>query len=892
MVGAILLAAAATLCAQPENVQARERIEAERAQKWALVVGINRYDSEDIRALRYAVADARAIHGLLTDPNQGGFSASRTKLLVDGGELPPTRSNILHQIVQLEQHVGAEDTVLFYFSGHGIEHEGHPMLLPSDAHFALLEDTGIPLSRIERLKRVTGCRVLVAILDACRSGAHRDGARSGRMTEAFLQALGMTEGTAVLFSADLDQVAFEDEAAGHGAYTRFLVEALSGAADAAPYGNEDGVVSVSEAHNYVSARLREWGFQHNRMQTPRLDLNDTEEILLTLASAAPAVSAPPAQAPTAERPWEFPGTHAGQEIVGPASIPLVWVPGGSFIMGSTEAERTRLIDAGVRREFIDGEGPAHRVEMSGFWIGKTEVTVAQWRSVMGGVPEENDQGDDHPVVNVTWNACMQFCARTGLELPTEAQWEYAARGPESLTHPWGNAWDPNALCWRENRGPGGRTFPVGSFPSGASWCGALDMLGNAWEWCADLYAEDYYANSPPKDPPGPTTGTRGDQRVLRGGSWQRSENFCRSAYRDWSGPDGSDNNYGFRVVFSPSHSQAQRLPTPAPAPDPAAPQPDMSPLERGRLLAGERDYQGAIAAYTEAIAADPDSVDAYFGRALAHTRLDNDEAAIADYTRILRVNPDHGGSLVNRSVRYRSLGNLGPALEDIERFLGLAPHAPMGYLHRGMVYLALDRNEDALRDLQRTLELDPDGRLGRAASRELEARGWPATERPQDPAAPQPDMPPLERGRLLAGERDYQGAIAAYTEAIAADPDSVEPYFGRALAHAALGNAQAALADYTSALRLNPDHAPSLVNRSVLHRRLGNPGPALEDIERFLASGHNAPMGHYNRGMVYIALNRNEDALRDLQRALQLDPDGRFGGMATRELEARGWPLR
>lgn len=235
-----------------------------------------------------------------------------------------------------------------------------------------------------------------------------------------------------------------------------------------------------------------------------------------------------------DEPWERPGTHVGQEIVGPAGIPLVWVPSGSFMMGSEDG--------------WNDEKPVRQVNMSGFWIGKYQVTVAQWRSVMGSVPRPNDQqGDDHPVVCVSWHDVQGFCEQVGLELPTEAQWEYAARGPESLRYPWGNEWDGSKLCWWDNKGPGGRTFPVGSFPEGASWVGALDMAGNVLEWCADWYHDDYYASAPSTDPPGPSSGS---MRVLRGGSWPYLAFNCRSAYRRHNTPDATFLNYGFRVARS------------------------------------------------------------------------------------------------------------------------------------------------------------------------------------------------------------------------------------------------------------------------------------------------------------------------------------------------------
>jgi len=240
-----------------------------------------------------------------------------------------------------------------------------------------------------------------------------------------------------------------------------------------------------------------------------------------------------------DRPWERPGTQAGQEIVGPAGIPLVWVPAGSFMMGSTDGN--------------PDEQPVHEVELSGFWIGKTEVTLAQWRSVMRAIPHSDWQdGDDHPVVGVSWNAANSFCQEVGLQLPTEAQWEYAARGAGNRRYPWGNDWDASRCSWGGHPGPGGDTFPVGNFPSGASWCGALDMAGNVWEWCADWYGEDYYTSSPSRDPAGPRSG---ECRVFRGGSYadERSD-YCLSTFRNWNPPDdlfGFGRN-GFRVTCAVS----------------------------------------------------------------------------------------------------------------------------------------------------------------------------------------------------------------------------------------------------------------------------------------------------------------------------------------------------
>ena len=192
----------------------------------------------------------------------------------------------------------------------------------------------------------------------------------------------------------------------------------------------------------------------------------------------------------------------------------------------------------------------HRVELDGFWIGKTEVTVGQWRSVMGSVPEpHNDQGDDHPVLDVSWENAQAFATKAGLELPTEAQWEYAARGTTGNEYPWGD-WD-ESLCQAQGHLHGhARTAPVGSFSGGASWCGALDMAGNASEWCRDWYDVAFYATPAATSRNPLNTNDQSGQRSWRGGSWDIDPVNNRSWYRSRRFPDHQDHNCGLRVSQS------------------------------------------------------------------------------------------------------------------------------------------------------------------------------------------------------------------------------------------------------------------------------------------------------------------------------------------------------
>lgn len=240
---------------------------------------------------------------------------------------------------------------------------------------------------------------------------------------------------------------------------------------------------------------------------------------------------------------------------GPDGQWLLLVSAGSFTMGK---------DGGIANE-----RPAHDVYLDGFWIGRCEVTNGQYAAFLNQAASpdvetwlELSDGDcgvervgssyqaksgleDYPVVEVSWHGATAYCEHFGYTLPTEAQWEYAARGPSGSEYPWGDVWDADRCCNTGNRGPGGKAAPVGSCLDGASWCGALDMAGNVWEWCADWYSATYYQVSVGENPPGPETGTA---RVYRGGSWLLGEEFCRSARRVSGSPAITWDDGGFRVA--------------------------------------------------------------------------------------------------------------------------------------------------------------------------------------------------------------------------------------------------------------------------------------------------------------------------------------------------------
>lgn len=252
------------------------------------------------------------------------------------------------------------------------------------------------------------------------------------------------------------------------------------------------------------------------------------------------------------------GTSPGDTWARPTDgMVMVYVPGGTFLMGVAEDDPLVQSD----------EIPPHPVTLSSFWIDQTEVTNGQFaRCVTAGACQKpftpmferhenyygNPEFDDYPVIYVSWLHGHDYCAWAGGALPTEAQWEYAARGPEGFTYPWGNdPPDETLLNYDKNMSD---TTPVGAYPGGASWCGAVDMAGNVYEWVADWYIR--YPDEALTDPIGPE---RGIGHVLRGGSWRDPLEFVRSAnryvireaYRDYTVPSGHGFNLGFRCAVSP-----------------------------------------------------------------------------------------------------------------------------------------------------------------------------------------------------------------------------------------------------------------------------------------------------------------------------------------------------
>jgi formylglycine-generating enzyme required for sulfatase activity len=226
------------------------------------------------------------------------------------------------------------------------------------------------------------------------------------------------------------------------------------------------------------------------------------------------------------------------EVLG---IEWIHIPEGEFMMGDNFNEGST------------DERPVHAVNLDSYYISKYEVTFEQYDAfcdeTFRSKPYDLGWGrGNRPVITVSWHDANAFCTwlsvKTGIGifLPTEAQWEKAARGTGQLRYPWGNS-EPNCNVANYNDCYG-MTRPVGSYPSGISPYGVYDMGGNVWEWCSDWYSATYYAESPYNNPTGPASG---DDRVKRGGSWNNNALKTRCASRYYTPPSGGGSKLGFRI---------------------------------------------------------------------------------------------------------------------------------------------------------------------------------------------------------------------------------------------------------------------------------------------------------------------------------------------------------
>lgn len=516
-----------------ERVAAMEEFQQNR--KVAIVVGVEQYSSNlGFKPLYYAVDDAKLIAQTL---QQQGY---KVQLLTDS---QATRDAILDRIEQVGKTLPEGDgTLIFYFSGHGLAENNTNYLASFGAVAGRLQSSALSLKEVEAEIRKTQAPRAVLFIDACRDPlpTGSKGANRGFIYEK-------SEGMKVLFATKFGEKSYERDELKQGVFSHFLNRALRGQAAEA-----DGLITFDSLTRYVQQGTADWTLEH--LKTTQLpytqDLKENFGVLVLgqTTPTAPPSSEPeprPAAPTVVATPPTRPASPTNTRL--PFEPVMVSIPAGSFMMGCVEGRDD--VDGGCEAD----EKPAHQVSLSAFQIGKYEVTFDEWDACerAKACPHAEDEGwgrGKRPVTNVSWNDITQnyipwLNQQTGTRyrLPTEAEWEYAARAGGESAYPWGNSINCDKANYYECK-PGG-TVAVGSYPANV-W-GLHDTAGNVWEWVQDWYGADYYRSSPASAPEGPSSGT---YRVLRGGSWFSTPSGVRSANRHGDTPDSRNYGIGFRVA--------------------------------------------------------------------------------------------------------------------------------------------------------------------------------------------------------------------------------------------------------------------------------------------------------------------------------------------------------
>jgi formylglycine-generating enzyme required for sulfatase activity len=562
---------ATLLTAFGHSIRAQRPDEA-KGERYALLIGVQDYDVNELHNLSFAEADVSALAETL---RQGGYDHNNVVLMTQTlgakkARFLPEASHIRKELDLLLANLDRDDSVLIAFAGHGIQFQGEqdPYFCPMDAKLTD-RSTLIALKEVYTKLEKCGAGLKVLLVDACRNDPRTKNARA--RAEVDLESVTRPQvipppgGVGALFACSTGEKAQENEELRHGVFFYFVNQGLQGEADL----NHDNEISPEELSLYVKKRVKD--FVRAKMGTSQVP-----ESVGNARGLAALVSIKP----EAARPTLITTRAAG--------IKLKLIPAGQFLMGSAPGDK----EAG------DDEKPWHWARINQpFYLGVTEVTRGQFRRFVddtgykteaekdgkGGwgwneekadfeqAPRFNwlnpnfEQTDDHPVVNVSWNDATAFCEWLSraeghtFRLPTEAEWEYACRAGTKTKYFSGD--DPETLAAFDNVADGTAkekhpawttitardgyvfTAPVGRFPPNAF--GLCDMHGNVCEWCQDWYDKEYYTHAPVEDP---VCSTVAAFRVIRGGSWFGSPRYCRSAVRYWFAPAIRYYDLGFRVA--------------------------------------------------------------------------------------------------------------------------------------------------------------------------------------------------------------------------------------------------------------------------------------------------------------------------------------------------------
>lgn len=495
----------------------------------ALLVGINEYDSSAFPKLAYAEKDVEA---LSTGLERIGF---RTMVMKGSAKRRwhATRANVLKQVNVLSEGLGKDDVLLVALLGHGVQKDednnGGPPA--SESYFCPVD------AEPQDPKRMISVRELVHETLPPRIGYRivlvDAGPRSDEGKDAAFglqgKSLPLPANTCVFYGSRAGEESHEREELEHGLFAHCLLDGLKG-------GTAKNPLTWSRLQEHVvelmgSPRMAKY-LPAGHRQTP-LALSTLDRLVL-------------ADSPEAAPKQLFSRT---------TGMKFVLIPKGEYLRGSPDSDD--MSEMGERNE-----KPQHRVRISkDFYLGQYEVTQAEWKAVMETEPWKIDpaakEGSDYPAGGIRWDDAREFCRKLSTRdgelcrLPTEAEWELAARGGVATRYSFGD--DPEQLddyAWySKNATAAGEKYAHRVGQKKPNPFGLYDTMGNVWEWCEDLYRPKEYANYEGKlalDPAGPSG--KAGSRVIRGGGFFNSQVFARMGYRGFIPVQTHGSGFGFRVL--------------------------------------------------------------------------------------------------------------------------------------------------------------------------------------------------------------------------------------------------------------------------------------------------------------------------------------------------------
>nr|MBI3614118.1 SUMF1/EgtB/PvdO family nonheme iron enzyme [Nitrospirota bacterium] len=513
---------------------------------WALIIGIDKYQYVD--RLETPVRDATAIRDTLIE--RYGFHPDNIKLLVNE---QATRAGIERALYRLRKDIEPADSVFIYYAGHGLLDDDLGYWVPVDGRDQS-PDTYINNSYVRDQIGAMKAKHVYLVADSCFSGSLFAKSRALLpLNDKFYARLYERKSRWGLTSGMNEPVA-DTGKDGHSMFAYFFLKLLRE--------NEEPYLVPSHIYDQLAPLVTRNTDQQPRSQPLQSAGDEGGQFVFRLPSASERTTARPipppmhnetglASPPTEKEPervliakipaYDVPHP-AIEEISGSDGAPMVLIPAGEFTMGIHQGE--------------PNERPAHRVSLNAFYIDKYEVTTSLYAQFLEKTkrppPEYWDKisklsDENRPVIGVNWHDATDYCQWAGKRLPTEAEWEKAARGGDERLFPWGNG-----APTRRHANFGTRTWngyailsPVGELESGVSVFGVHDMAGNVWEWVADWFDPKFYKNSPSQNPAGPMSG---NDRVLRGGSWSSGASGLRSTIRHAFAPSYGLATFGFRCA--------------------------------------------------------------------------------------------------------------------------------------------------------------------------------------------------------------------------------------------------------------------------------------------------------------------------------------------------------